>query len=193
MTRTAGAPIGCQRPSRFWGLGCPKIYHEAEDTLVWLLDPAWARATSSAVVESRLKEEGVIVDDLTKKEELGRVDIAYRTNAGKHIIVELKRAGRKMKLLELQGQGQLYVDKLQKILKAQDIENPDIEVVFVIGKQIDEESSNPDRLKSSMMAISPGSRVKHYDGLIKGAQEAYSEYLKKSKELDKLDNIVDRI
>ncbi|WP_294118178.1 hypothetical protein [Thiolapillus sp.] len=33
MTRTAGAPIGCQRPSRFWGLGCPKIYHEAEDTL----------------------------------------------------------------------------------------------------------------------------------------------------------------
>ncbi|WP_419611387.1 hypothetical protein [Thiolapillus sp.] len=34
MTRTAGARIGCQRQSRFWGLGCPKIYHEAEDTLV---------------------------------------------------------------------------------------------------------------------------------------------------------------
>ncbi|WP_293680153.1 hypothetical protein [Thiolapillus sp.] len=34
MTRTAGAPIGCQSPSRFWGLGCPKIYHEVEDTLV---------------------------------------------------------------------------------------------------------------------------------------------------------------
>ncbi|WP_294043277.1 hypothetical protein [Thiolapillus sp.] len=33
MTRTAGAPIGCQRPSRFWGLGCHKIYHKAEDTL----------------------------------------------------------------------------------------------------------------------------------------------------------------
>ncbi|WP_294043078.1 hypothetical protein, partial [Thiolapillus sp.] len=33
VTRTAGAQIGCQRPSRFWGLGCPKIYHEAEDTL----------------------------------------------------------------------------------------------------------------------------------------------------------------
>ncbi|WP_293682171.1 hypothetical protein [Thiolapillus sp.] len=29
MTRTAGARIGCQRPS----LGCPKIYHEVEDTL----------------------------------------------------------------------------------------------------------------------------------------------------------------
>ncbi|WP_293816052.1 hypothetical protein [Thiolapillus sp.] len=33
MTRTAGEQIGCQRPSRFWGLGCPKIYHEVEDTL----------------------------------------------------------------------------------------------------------------------------------------------------------------
>ncbi len=41
--------------------------------------------------------------------------------------------------------------------------------------------------------VSPGSRIKHYDGLIKGAQEAYSEYLEKSKELDNLDNIVDRI
>ncbi|WP_419649987.1 hypothetical protein [Thiolapillus sp.] len=28
-----GHKLGCQRPSRFWGLGCPKIYHEAEDTL----------------------------------------------------------------------------------------------------------------------------------------------------------------
>ncbi|WP_419611170.1 hypothetical protein [Thiolapillus sp.] len=37
MTRTAGAQIGCQRPSRFWGLGCPKIYHEVEDTLVRFL------------------------------------------------------------------------------------------------------------------------------------------------------------
>jgi hypothetical protein len=32
-SRTAGAPICCQRPSRFWELGCPKIYHEVEDTL----------------------------------------------------------------------------------------------------------------------------------------------------------------
>ncbi|WP_419598686.1 hypothetical protein, partial [Thiolapillus sp.] len=29
--------MGCQRPSRFWGLGCPKIYHEAEDTLEIIL------------------------------------------------------------------------------------------------------------------------------------------------------------
>ena len=34
----AGDGQTCLRPrDRFWGLGCPKIYHEAEDTLApWL-------------------------------------------------------------------------------------------------------------------------------------------------------------
>lgn len=160
---------------------------------LWLLDAAWERATDSEIMESRLIDEGVITDDLTEKERLGRVDIAYRTNAGKHIIVELKKAGRKMKLLELQEQGQTYVDKLRKILLAQGDNSPNIEVVFVIGKPVDDERDNPDRVKASMNAISPGSRIEHYDSLIQGAQNAYSEYLKKSKELDRLEKIVDRI
>ncbi|WP_293680772.1 hypothetical protein [Thiolapillus sp.] len=46
MTRTAGAPMGCQRPSRFWGLGCPKIYHEAEDTLDFFSSKASRRLLS---------------------------------------------------------------------------------------------------------------------------------------------------
>lgn len=144
-------------------------------------------------MESRLIEAGVLTDDLTKKEEMGRVDIAYRTNAGKHIIVELKKAGRKMKLLELQGQGQAYVDKVRKILLQQGEKDPNIEVVFVLGKAIDEESVDPSRLKFSMNAISPGSRITHYDTLIRGAQESYSAYLAKSKELDKLEAIVNGI
>lgn len=46
---------------------------------LWLLDPGWERATDSTIMESRLIEEGIFTDDMTKKEELGRVDIAYRT------------------------------------------------------------------------------------------------------------------
>lgn len=160
---------------------------------LWLLDPAWERATESAMMETRLTEEGVITPDMTEKEKLGRVDIVYRTTAGKHIIVELKRVERKMKLLELQEQGSTYVDKLRKILLAQGEAAPNIEVVFVLGKPIDEEGDNPDRLKSSMAAISPGSRIVHYDSLIKGAQEAYSEFLEKSKQLDRLERIANRI
>lgn len=157
---------------------------------LWLLDPSWERATGSELMEKRLTEEGVVVDDLTEKERLGRVDIKYRTAAGKHIIVELKKAGRKMKLLELQEQGQTYVDKLRKILAAQGQSTPDIEVVFVIGKPIDEETDNPARLKASMEAIAPGSRIVHYDNLIRSAQDAYAEYLEQSQMLDKLEKII---
>lgn len=160
---------------------------------LWLLDPAWERATGSPIMESRLTTEGVLIEDLSEKERLGRVDIAYRTNAGKHVIVELKKAGRKMGLLELVEQGQTYVDKLTKILREQNQTSPDIEVIFVLGKAVDEEASNPDRLKSSMASISPGSRIVHYDTLIRGAQEAYSAYIEQSKALDKLEKIVDRI
>ena len=160
---------------------------------LWLLDPAWERATESRIMESRLIEEGVIVGDLTEREKLGRVDIAYRTNAGKHIVVELKRANRKMRLLELQEQGQIYVDKLKKIRLVQGENSPNIEVVFVLGKPVADEKDNPDRVKASMTAVSPGSRIVHYDALIQGAQNAYSEYLEKSRELDKLEKIVDRI
>lgn len=160
---------------------------------LWLLDPAWERATGSELMESRLTTEGVLIDDMTEKERLGRVDLAYRTNAGKHVIVELKKVGRKMGLLELVEQGQTYVDKLRKILREQGDASPNIEVVFVLGKTVDEEASNPDRLKSSMASISPGSRIVHYDTLIRGAQEAYSAYIEKSKSLDKLEKIVDRI
>ena len=58
-------------------------------------------ARDGEIMESRLLTEGVVVDDLTAKEKLGRVDIKYRTAAGKHIIVELKKVGRKMELHEL--------------------------------------------------------------------------------------------
>ena len=160
---------------------------------MWLLDPSWERATGSELMETRLLEEGVIVEDLSEKEKLGRVDIKYKTVAGKHIIVELKRAERKMKLLELQEQGQLYVDKLKKILYSQGVNNPNIEVVFVIGKPIDEEKDNVERLKASMEAISPGSRIVHYDTLIHGAEQAYFDYLQKTKEMDKLESIVDSL
>jgi hypothetical protein len=160
---------------------------------LWLLDPAWERATGSEIMESRLLDEGVIIADLKKNEKLGRVDIKYRTSAGKHLIIELKKVRRKMKLIELQEQGQTYVDKLKKILLSQNETSPDIEVVFILGTPVEEEAKNPARVKSSMAAIAPGSRIVHYDTLIKGALEAYSEYLKQSKSVDKIQGIVDRI
>jgi len=167
-----------------------KVLQEYLFDHLWLLDAAWERATGSELMESRLLEEGVIIDDLSEKEKLGRVDIKYRTTAGKHIIVELKKAGRTMKLHELLEQGRLYVTKLKKILAQQSESLPNIEVIFVLGKPVAEEQADPESVKSVMQGVSPGSRIAHYDALIRGAREAYAEYLQKSRELDKLEKVV---
>lgn len=160
---------------------------------MWLLDPTWERADGSELIETRLTQEGVIVSDLTEKERLGRVDIKYRTVLGTHIVVELKRAHRRMGILELQGQGMLYVDKLQKILAAQGEFNPKIEVVFVIGPPLADEGYNPQRVASMLEAISPGSRIVHFDKLIGSALRAYQAYIESNKELDRVDNVVARL
>ena len=144
-------------------------------------------------MEKRITEEGVVIDDLIEKEKLGRVDIKYRTSAGKHIIVELKKAGRRLPLHELEQQGRLYVDTLKKILAAQNESSPNIEVVFVLGKAVEDELTDPGRVKYAMASVSPGSRITHYDTLIKGAQAAYADYLEQSTKLDKLEAIVDGI
>ncbi len=160
---------------------------------LWILDPAWERVNSDTFIESRLMREGVIVEDMTEKEKLARVDIAYRTSAGKHIIVELKRPSRKMDIMDILGQGRTYSDKLEKILRAQGEQSPNIEVVFVLGKRLEEEDTSPDRIKYSMYFISPGSRIVYYDTLIKNARDAYSEYLQKTEDVDKIEELVNQI
>ena len=160
---------------------------------LWLLDPAWERATKSEFMESRLAQNGLITKDLSEKEKLARVDLAYRSNAGKHIIVELKRADRTMKLIELVEQGQRYFDTLEAMLHLKDKVSPNIEVIFVLGKPVAEEESNPARVELSMATISPGSRIVHYDALMRGAENAYDEYLQASRNLDRLEGLVNGI
>ena len=60
-------------------------------------------------------------------------------------------------------------------------------------KPLEDERTNPSRIKTAMAAISPGSRITHYDALIRGAQAAYDQYLKASEELDRLEELVNQI
>ena len=159
---------------------------------LWLLDPSWERAENTEIMESRLIDSGISTTDMNEKERLGRVDIAYRTTANKHVIIELKRAARMMDLFDLITQGSSYVDKLKKILmQTENDAEPNIEVVFILGRLITE--SNTQRIKSMMDGISPGSRIVYYDGLIQNAQKAYQEYLSKTKELDEVSKILDNL
>lgn len=153
---------------------------------LWLLEPAWGHAKGSEEMEKVLRKA-------SKGQagwETSRVDIAYRTQEGKHIIVEMKKADRTLGLPDLLGQGARYVDALEEALRRSGEEAPDIKVVFVLGKPVREQATKPDRVKHGLEAISPGSRIVYYDSLVKGAKEAYGDYLDEHRRLDKIDTIL---
>jgi hypothetical protein len=160
---------------------------------LWLLDASWERAAGSEKIESRLREEKIIVDDLSEKERLGRVDIRYKTAAGEHIIVELKRYKKKVTEGEIVTQGKKYYRTLRKILVAAGYKNIRISVVFILGKLVDSEGDEPGSLEKLMESISSGSRVVYYDALIEGALKSYAEYLEKDSVIDRITAIVEGI
>lgn len=161
---------------------------------LWLLDPGWDRATGSERIEEALKKRfKEFKPNLTDKQSKGRIDIRYRTNADQHIIVELKRAKRVMKLDELMKQGLLYKNALHKCLRATGVENPHISIVFVVGPEV-EEAGEPDGKKTVADALrSFNGRVIQYETLITGARAAYDEYLKRSAKADQLDRILKKL
>jgi len=123
----------------------------------------------------------------------GRVDIRYRTNAGEHIIVELKRAQRKLHLYEVVDQGGKYKTALHKCLVSTGIENPHISVVFVVGQSLHEEDDATAARDVVQTLRSLNTKVVHYEALIRGARDAYDEYLQRSAKADRLDKVLRKL
>jgi len=103
-----------------------KIAPKARETLIrdfifdhlWLLDPSWERASTDKRMEESVTKEWKKLDaGLTTEEKKGRVDIRYRTAAGKQIIIELKKYDRKVKTEDLSTQIRKYKSALEKCLK----------------------------------------------------------------------------
>ena len=156
---------------------------------LWLLDPAWDRATGNPAIEERMKLTHCFKEDDESKERFGRIDIRYRSAAGKHVIVELKRAGVRPSLGELINQGGQYVDALVALLRDQGDAQPTIEVVFVLGKSLAEPV---DRVELALNGLGAGSRVTTYERLAIRARETYNEFLQKTREVDRIERLLER-
>ena len=128
-------------------------------------------------------------EDDESKERFGRIDIRYRSAAGKHVIVELKRAGVRPSLGELINQGGQYVDALVALLRDQGDAQPTIEVVFVLGKSLAEPV---DRVELALNGLGAGSRVTTYERLAIRARETYNEFLQKTREVDRIERLLER-
>jgi hypothetical protein len=171
-----------------------KVLQKHLFTHLWLLDPGWERAAGSERIEERLKKQYAAFNPgLTDKQSKGRVDIRYRTNAGEHIIVELKRASRQLTVSELVEQGNKYLAGLRACLRSTGVVQPHISVVFVVGKPVkeEEEPGGGETVKNVLAGIN--ARVVHYEALIEAARDAYDQYLKGSAKADRLDKILKKL
>ncbi len=149
---------------------------------LWLLDPSWEKVSGSEYMEQRLaKEFENISNSLTDEELRGRVDIKYRTTAGKHVIVELKRASVRTDTLTLLRQIEIYRNTLKKILSATENDQESIiEIICVVGRDLKDWEDHNGRQRSEEILRIDGARVVLYDQLINNAYKAYQEFLEKS-------------
>lgn len=159
---------------------------------LWLLHPSWERAATNARIEERVETEfGKITARLSAKERKGRIDIRYKTAAGKHIIVELKKYDVRPRAYVLGEQVQRYKSALEKILK-QDFQeqSPQIEAICIVGLVPSPEDRDEENRK---LLAAVGARYITYDVLIKEAIESYNDYLESHKRIKKVIDVIDRM
>lgn len=150
---------------------------------LWLLDPAWERATEFERMEERIQRAIP-----QKAGRYLRMDIRYRRVAGAHVILELKRASRRLHKTDIERQLGDYMSAVRKQLKEdlQQIRLP-IEGICIVGKlPIGWEEDSEIRRKEEDSLRLLGIRVLTYTELINNAESAYAKFLKvrsKTKEL----------
>lgn len=183
-----------------------KVFQQLLFDHLWLLDPSWERATEGRVMEREFKT--LLGDDGSVGEDVqgiinSRLDIKYRTAAGKHIIVELKKSDRTMKTSELYDQGERYRVLLAEVLSNQTNPSagqpmppeqfyPQIEVVFVVGKMPINSVGREDKTVVARMEPING-RVVTYNQLVGFAKKSYEEYLDQHESIARLNTLVDKL
>lgn len=167
-----------------------KVIQEYLFEHLWLLHPSWERPTTSAHMEKTITKDLRKVR-LTKEEAAGRIDIRYATAAGKHIIVELKKADVIVDVFTLGKQLSKYREAMLKTLREQfSIENPEVELIAVLGKR----PSGPTNLSEVEDVLRPlNARWVPYNQLIDEALGSYQDYLDANERLSKLQAVLDKL
>ena len=173
---------------------------------LWLLDPSWERATESPVMERAFR---TMVESAEQRERLrwgdNRVDIQFATTAGKQVIVELKRADRPMKTLELVDQGSRYRTMLAQVLANHTASPGDlsphtaedyidsIEVVFVLGDWPENPGGGRNTAQLAEHLRPLRGRVVTYDQLVGNARKAYDAYLREHDRANRVAQIANAL
>ena len=155
---------------------------------LWLLDPAWERATQFKRMEETLQK---VVEGVPQKDETVRVDIRYRKVSGAHVIIELKRASVRQSKTEIEAQLRKYIDAVKAKLSTQGDERKyPIESICIVGK-LPQGWDNEEIRKQDEESLRPYSiRILTYDELINNAYSAYAKFLEARGTTDALRELI---
>lgn len=159
---------------------------------LWLLDPSWERSTGETYIEQTLTSE---LKQIKPDQNSGaRIDIAYKTLSGKHVIIEMKRPNVKPNIMDLVAQARKYVLATEQWYKnnPKNMINdnpPFIEVILLVGKNYYDEGQ--DFLSSLLKSIN--GTIMTYADLIAQSKQSYQEYKNKKKESIRIQKIIDDI
>ncbi|EHX83949.1 TPA: hypothetical protein ACHKTP_002192 [Escherichia coli] len=159
---------------------------------LWLLDPSWERVTGTSVMEQTLtKELKQINPDAASG---ARIDIAFKTVSGKHVIIEMKRPKVHPDIMNLVAQGNKYVQATTQWF-SNNPKNcpggniPHIEVIFLVGSGYLQENQH----FINMQLLSINGKILTYNDLIVQSKQAYAEYQDKKNDAARIMKIVEGI
>ncbi|MCZ0939275.1 MAG: ATP-binding protein [Caldilineaceae bacterium] len=162
---------------------------------LWLLDPSWERATHTEHMErSIMTALDEVCNTLTEEQKRARVDVKYSTNGNKHVIIELKRAGKRISSTALNEQVSKYYTAAEKILSDAGRSNEPVEIVVVVGRRLSDWDETPDsENRFREMLAASRARVVMYDELINNALQAYQDYVDGAEEAGRVYRLVHSI
>jgi len=171
-----------------------RVIQEHISSHLWLLDPSWDMATETPQLEKTIKKEFDKISEtkVLSPEKTGRIDIIYKKSSGKHIIIELKRASVKTDTSTLLRQVDKYRIAVRDLARRAN-DNDTVEVVCLVGKEL-RDWGTPELRRESRDTLQPKNiRVVTYQQLIKDAEIAYGNYLKKSIEKGRISKLLEAI
>ncbi len=160
---------------------------------LWLLDPAWDRATENVTMERRIISDfDKMSENISKEERDGRYDIRYKKTEGKHVVIELKRSSITPKVGELMDQITKYTKALETQLRHNNDDSA-VEAICLVGKGLVGWSDGNTKQGDEYALKAKNIRVITYKQLIIDAQNSYKDYLSAKKKKGRISEILRQI
>lgn len=171
-----------------------KVIQDHLSKNLWLLDPSWDRGTEAPIIEQAFKTQFETIDaGLTREELDARLDIRYKKASNKHLIIELKKGDRTVKSQEITAQVYKYFSATKKVMST--LEQPEpFEIIVLLGNHLDGKNYDEDVYQATKNALKAyNCRIMYYDELLRNAQNLYSDFLEKNKNLSTLSDIINEL